>query len=130
MKNICKLDECENYCYGQGYCNKHYRKFVTGYDYFKKKRIIRRDFYKQQLLTKFGSKCRCCNESNTKFLTIDHINNNGAEHRRGKNGNRRDYLAVWKEILETGTNENFQTLCMNCNWAKNLYGKCPHMEEK
>ena len=30
----------------------------------------------------YGSKCSCCGESESRFLTFDHINNDGAEHRR------------------------------------------------
>lgn len=68
------------------------------------------------------------------FLTIDHVDNNGAAHRREIHGpgykNRppaghRTYR--WLRIQEYPA--GFQVLCMNCNFAKGVYGECPHAAE-
>ena len=66
-------------------------------------------------------KCNCCGESEIKFLSIDHIENDGSEHRKkiGKNN-----LYYWLKL--NGYPKGFQVLCYNCNFAKGHYGKCPH----
>lgn len=76
-----------------------------------------------------GAKCNCCGETERYFLTIDHINNDGAEHRKTfKKGEKNIYTWLYKHNFPTG----FQILCMNCNFGKyrNFYdnGKncCPH----
>lgn len=56
------------------------------------------------------------------MLTIDHMNNDGAAHRR-EIGNRRIY--EWLE--RNGYPSGFQVLCFNCNMARHLNGgECPH----
>lgn len=67
------------------------------------------------------NKCVCCGESNIKFLTIDHINNNGAEHRKQI---KNDHLAGW--LVRNNYPEGFQILCWNCNEGKKIYKICPH----
>lgn len=72
-------------------------------------------------------KCACCGETEIGFLTLDHINNNGAEHRRivmnGKSTTGpRFYLWLKRNNYPPG----FQVLCYNCNCSKGKYGKCAH----
>ena len=69
--------------------------------------------------------CLCCGEREIKFLCIDHINNDGAQHRKtlsknGKGGN----IFVW--LIRNNFPEGFQVLCYNCNITKSLYNGCPH----
>jgi len=69
-------------------------------------------------------KCACCGEKEQMFLTIDHINDDGAEHRRKiKRGGGASFY-YWLKL--NNYPEGFQVLCFNCNHAKSLYGKCPH----
>ena len=71
-----------------------------------------------------GYQCACCGETEPKFLTIDHINNDGAKHRReiGRGG---DQIYSW--LKEHNYPKGFQILCMNCNWGKaRNKGVCPH----
>lgn len=72
-------------------------------------------------------KCACCGETEMKFLSLDHVNGGGTQHRKkitkdgsGKGGN----MAYW--IFRNGFPEGFQVLCHNCNMAKGFYGICPH----
>jgi len=93
-------------------------------------RDYRRHLRMEALLT-YGGKCTCCGEWRYEFLTIDHINNDGAEHRR-KLANGRDRwkaknIYVW--LKENDYPEGFQVLCTNCNCAKAWHGYCPHTEE-
>ena len=68
--------------------------------------------------------CVCCGETEERFLSIDHIANNGANHRREIGV---DQLHRWLE--KNNYPEGYQTLCMNCNWGKHRNGGiCPHQE--
>ena len=74
-----------------------------------------------------GYVCACCGETEITFLTIDHIDGSGREHRGKVLGNRstggdRFYRWLKKNDFPPG----FQVLCRNCNWGKHIYGKCPH----
>jgi hypothetical protein len=67
--------------------------------------------------------CSCCGEKHDEFLTIDHINGGGTDHRRMIGGGRLIYNWLVKNDFPPG----FQVLCMNCNFAKGrAYGNCPH----
>jgi len=86
---------------------------------------------KQRVIDYYGGKCLCCGEDGLSFLTIDHINEDGAEHRRGiaSNFNSRvpggDHFYRWLE--SNNFPDGFQTLCYNCNIGKHLNGgACPH----
>lgn len=71
-------------------------------------------------------RCACCGEDEYKFLSIDHINNNGGKHRRELGSN--SYMYDW--IIKNNYPKDFQVLCMNCNTAKGWYGICPHKLKK
>lgn len=71
--------------------------------------------------------CNCCGEKNIIFLTIDHINNDGAERRRmgEKHGHK-----LYAKLIKHDFPKEFQVLCMNCNWGKYQNGGiCPHQNE-
>ncbi len=73
--------------------------------------------------------CACCNEHNLEFLTIDHINNDGAEHRR-KLGIKNGFYRTSRFLLRDGFSaSDYQVLCMNCNYSLGNYGYCPHNPE-
>jgi hypothetical protein len=66
--------------------------------------------------------CSCCSEKHDEFLSIDHINDDGADHRRmiGRS-------ALYRWLSNNDFPPGFQVLCMNCNFAKSLgSGGCPH----
>lgn len=93
------------------------------YEYNKKYQEIHREKYRYLVFSHYGLSCKCCGESTIKLLTIDHINNDGKQHRQQiKSG-------FYKWIVDSNYPEGLQTLCMNCNWgrAKNR-GICPHKE--
>lgn len=68
-----------------------------------------------------GYECACCGETEPMFLQLDHVNNDGAEHRRAIG---RTNIYYW--LKQNGFPPGFQVLCANCNYAKAHYGKCPH----
>jgi hypothetical protein len=75
-------------------------------------------------------KCECCGESHIEFLTIDHINGDGAKERRemkaaGLNaakGGHEFYCLLEKRGFPAG----YRVLCFNCNCARGFFGECPH----
>jgi hypothetical protein len=70
-------------------------------------------------------KCSCCSERTIEFLGLDHVNDDGAAHRRalGAHGGRHFYS--W--LRKTGYNyDGLVVACHNCNMARALYGRCPH----
>jgi hypothetical protein len=70
----------------------------------------------------YGMKCSCCGEDKFSMLTIDHINNDGAEHRKKIGGSSKTYL--W--LINNNFPKDFQTLCFNCNISKEINGVCEH----
>jgi len=64
--------------------------------------------------------CACCGEKHVEFLTIDHIKNDGAKHRKQIKG-----TSIYGWLERNDFPEGFQVLCRNCNWAK-CFGNCPH----
>ena len=70
----------------------------------------------------YGGKCVCCGEKELIFLSIDHVNNDGARHRKEVASGQ---LYRWLE--KNNFPPNFQILCFNCNRAKYVNGGlCPH----
>lgn len=79
-----------------------------------------------------GCFCKCCGETEISFLSIDHINNDGATHRKiifGNNGRSGD-IYPWLKKNGFPTPERFQVLCGNCQWGKRSNkGICPHQKK-
>lgn len=76
-----------------------------------------------------GYRCNCCGETIQEFLTIDHVNNDGAKHRKEICGEKKaSGKKVYRWIVNHGFPEGFQVLCMNCNWgrAHSPNHVCPH----
>lgn len=63
--------------------------------------------------------CECCKEKNIEFLTVDHIDGGGNQHRK-KVGN----FFAW--IKRNNYPSGFRILCINCNFSLGKYGYCPH----
>ena len=77
---------------------------------------------KELIVAEYGGKCACCGESDFRFLTIDHVGNNGSEERKqGIRASRLYYKIIREQFPAT-----YQILCYNCNCAKGVYGICPH----
>jgi hypothetical protein len=75
----------------------------------------------------YGDRCTCCGETDPAFLTLDHVNNDGAAHRRALGTNSGH--AVYRWLRDRGfPQEGFQLLCWNCNHAKYAHGVCPHQK--
>ncbi len=69
--------------------------------------------------------CVCCGENEMKFLTIDHIHGGGKKQTDSLN---RKGVTFYLWLIKQGFPEGYQTLCMNCNYAKGHWGSCPHQK--
>jgi hypothetical protein len=76
-------------------------------------------------------KCACCGEANLPFLTVDHVNGGGVQHRKSIHVRSGTGFFLW--LRRNGYPAGFQVLCFNCNRAKSGSNKkyCPvhHPEE-
>lgn len=81
-----------------------------------------------------GCFCKCCGESNLVFLTIDHIDGKGAEHRRelrkGKGDSGGGGNKTYHALKKAGYPAGYRVLCFNCNHANHVLGACPHQSDK
>ena len=89
----------------------------------KKNNVLR----KKEIIDIYGGKCTCCDETTYEFLTIDHINDNGASHRREIKNSGGTAFYIWLRE-HNYPKDNYQLLCMNCNFAKS-HGGCTHQKE-
>jgi uncharacterized OB-fold protein len=72
-----------------------------------------------------GYVCACCGETTPEFLTLDHVNNDGAKRRREDKTGFGHGLYRW--IIRNNYPPIFQVLCYNCNCGKKHNGGvCPH----
>ena len=78
----------------------------------------------------YGHLCACCGEDIEKFLTIDHINNDGAALRRKGSYARSGtgfYMWLARQIKAGKAPTDLRTLCYNCNCGRQRNGGvCPH----
>jgi hypothetical protein len=76
--------------------------------------------------------CACCGETEILFLHIDHIQGNGADHRRTLKAELGYYpggnkLPYW--LKKNNYPDGFQVLCANCNLGKRIAKECPHQRK-
>ena len=81
---------------------------------------------RDQMVDAYGGKCACprCPETNPAFLTLEHVDRSGKQHRAEVGSH------TYADLRRRGwPQEGFTLLCWNCN-AMTRFGKpCPHMEE-
>ncbi len=73
---------------------------------------------KIEVLHKYGEACTDCGIDDAEVLAIDHINDDGAAHRRITGMGSSSAFYAWLKKNEWP--EGFQTLCLNCNHKKYL----------
>lgn len=92
-----------------------------------KRKIINQNWrwkIRLETIKAYGGKCSCCGEDKPEFLTIDHVYNDGNDKRKlgEKSGG-----TLYRVLRDLGfPKDRYQLLCMNCNFAKSHFGKCPH----
>jgi hypothetical protein len=77
---------------------------------------------KIKIVNAYGGECKCCHEHEIGFLSVNHKNNDGAEHKRllGISGGSQFYC--W--IIKNNYPDCLELLCNNCNVSRGLYGVC------
>jgi len=112
---ICKMC-CSPVVPGNKRCQKH-----LNLDKDSKKRLKKAD--RKAAFAHYGESCAYCGQSVEMFLTIDHINDDGAEHRRTQRSGGYGGHDIYAWLRKNGYPEGFQILCFNCNSAKGHYGE-------
>jgi hypothetical protein len=110
--------------------NCNYLKYINSFNLKDDLRCIRRNNealrVKTEVINNYGGSCRCCNINNITLLTIDHINENGANHRRTLKGTGTG-IKIYRYLRQNNFPLGYQVLCMSCNWGKHINnGICPH----
>ena len=81
---------------------------------------------KRAIFDHYGGACACCGESRIEFLTLDHVNNDGAGHSKKIGGLAGEHFYRWIVRNNYPEDVKLQVLCWNCNCSKGTYGYCPH----
>lgn len=68
--------------------------------------------------------CSCCRENHWEFLSLDHIDGGGAEHRRLLKVRGGHNFYQW--LKTNNYPKGYRVLCMNCNMSWGSWGYCPH----
>lgn len=83
---------------------------------------------RRSLIAHYGGQCVCCGVADWRFLSFDHRDNDGADHRRSVFGTKRPFGRTWLRWLRDNKPDFIQLLCHNCNMAKAAFGgTCPHV---
>ncbi len=111
---------------GHNYCEKCLKKL-------REEGVARSRKLKRTVITHYGGVCAYLNcpehlNPHIEFLTIDHINNDGAAHRRELKRWGGTFFYKW--LIQQNYPAGFQVLCFNCNCAKGLFGECSHQKIK
>jgi hypothetical protein len=112
---------------------------VTAYDEHVKERMNARSrqLYrelKNRILLFLGGKCYCCGLDDLRFLTIEHLKNNGKDDRRPNGKSRNSYMilrSIWAKIqVMDDPSAEYATACYNCNCSRQSSpGRiCPHKQ--
>ncbi len=66
-------------------------------------------------------RCACCGTDHPEFLTIDHVDNDGKEHRESVKG------PLYRALKKQGFPSDYRlrVLCFCCNQSRGYYGYCP-----
>lgn len=125
MRNWIKEKQEKDPDYGKEYKKEYHKK---NKEWLNKHSKIWRENIRKSIFLHYSNgdlKCDCCGEKEYEFLSLDHIKNDGAEHRRqvGIKGGIDMYMWIIKNKFPA----IFQILCHNCNWSKrHPSGKCIH----
>ena len=123
-KTYFQVHKEEIYAYKRAYDQTHPRKDKAAhYEYLKtRRRRIKREVFEAY----GGCCCLCCGENHIEFLSIDHIEGNGAAHRRSLGKQYGPGARFYSWLKREGYPPGFRVLCMNCNAALGWFGYCPH----
>lgn len=81
---------------------------------------------REKLIKGYGGRCANCHETEPNFLELDHVNNDGAAHRRELGGKQ----GVDRWAIKNGFPDRLQLLCANCHEAKTRTGDCTYRKNR
>ena len=86
---------------------------------------------RDEVFTAYGGyECACCGEDERMFLSIDHMDNNGAIERKSGQYHGSG-TAFYQWLRKNKFPSGYQVLCMNCQIGKHKNGGvCPHQSTK
>lgn len=109
-------------------CNAHWMQGYKEHDGYGPARTIRRQTLKRRVMEAYGgTRCICCGESGLAFLTIDHIEGKGRQHRKAIK-RRGEPFYRWLKVKNFP--QGYRVLCMNCNCSLAWFRYCPHQLER
>lgn len=75
-----------------------------------------------------GAVCACCGEDNLIMLTMDHIDQNGGDHRRELGHELSAGQKFYQWLRRNKYPKGYRVLCRNCNYAvyHSIDHCCPH----
>lgn len=81
--------------------------------------------FKMEAFTKYSTngeiKCATCGFTDIRALTLDHIRNDGLNHKKTINARSPRQVTgtlVYRDLKKKGWPVGYQILCYNCNWIK------------
>lgn len=87
-----------------------------------------RQALRMAVLAAYGGTCECCGTSVQDFLTIDHIQGGGRQHKIALGISKG--MAFYRWLIKSNFPPEFRVLCWNCNRAAYLNGgNCPYHTE-
>ena len=98
---------------------------MTNNEYRKKQAKKYKENNKVKIFEAYGNKCNHCGDKNSYHLTIDHIMNDGSNHKNESGRRLKGHTMYLWLIKNKFPKDNFQLLCWNCNCAKGTYGFYP-----
>lgn len=85
-----------------------------------------REKLRLEVVAAYGGKCSCCPEDHPDFLTLEHVNHDGKQHRSLMKGN----YGTYRDLKRRGwPKKGYTILCWNCQMATRFGGVCPHKRE-
>jgi 5-methylcytosine-specific restriction endonuclease McrA len=96
---------------------REYRKKESWKNYKKEQNEFYYNRLKHIVFDHYGLSCESCGESDFSQLSIDHINNDGAQHRKQLSMNGGG-LHIYSWLIRNNFPDGFQTLCKKCNHKK------------
>lgn len=104
---------------------RYLKKLPNGTTYSPTKRAA----YRKAAIEALGGKCAECDLDIVEILLIDHVNTDGAEHRRQKGTGS----VYYRDIIENALSGRFQLLCPNCSaikdWSSGVFRGRPRRKE-
>ena len=101
----------------------HHDKYLRTRETGRKVRKRYYDKWKKVVFDHYGHECSCCGENEPRFLTIDHVNDDGAQHRKKVSAGN----VLFRWLVNNNFPSAFRILCFNCNSGRyHNGGSCPH----